>query len=80
MKTKSRQSGITLTEMTLVVASISLLAVFGVPAVRTFLKSFESVGGTRSMIGAALSSARAIAAKEQRYVGIGFQQDLKGNQ
>lgn len=32
------------------------------------------------MISAALASARAIAAKEQRYAGIRFQQDLKGHQ
>jgi hypothetical protein len=32
------------------------------------------------MISAALSTARAIAAKEQRYAGIRFQQDLAGNQ
>jgi hypothetical protein len=32
------------------------------------------------MISAALSTARAIAAKEQRYAGIRFQQNLAGNQ
>jgi type II secretory pathway pseudopilin PulG len=73
MKIKSRQSGISLTEMVVVVASVTLLAVFGVPAVSAFLKSFESTSGTRAMIGSALASARAIAAKEQRYVGVRFQ-------
>jgi len=74
------KSGLTLTEMVVVIATISLLVAFGLPAVRVFLKSFESRGGGRSMISAALSTARAIAAKEQRYAGIRFQQDLAGKQ
>ncbi|MHC4664757.1 MAG: prepilin-type N-terminal cleavage/methylation domain-containing protein [Planctomycetota bacterium] len=73
MKAKSRQSGFTLTEMMVVIATIAVLAVFGVPAVRSFLHSFESRSGTKSMVQAALGSARAIAAKEQRYAGIRFQ-------
>lgn len=80
MRTKSTQSGLTLTEMTVVIATIALLVAIGLPAVRALLNSFESQSGTRSVISAALSSARAIAAKEQRYAGIRFQQDLAGNQ
>jgi len=71
-------------EQTVVVACIALFVVLGLPAVRTFVKSFESEGSTRAMISAALASARAIAAKEQHYAGIRFQnrhqQDGKGNQ
>ncbi len=74
------KSGITLTEMVVVIAIISLLVTLGLPAVHVFLKSFESQGGGLSMISAALSSARAIALKEQHYAGIRFQQDLAGNQ
>jgi len=74
------KSGLTLTEMVVVIATISLLVAFGLPVVRVFLESFESRGGGRSMISAALSSARAIAAKEQHYAGIRFQRDLAGNQ
>lgn len=59
--------------MIVVVGGISLLAFFAMPAVRMLLRSFESEGGTRSMIQAALSSARAIAASEHRYAGIRFQ-------
>jgi len=80
MRTKSAQSGLTLTEMTVVVATIALLAVFGLPAIRALLSSFESQSGARSVISAALSSARALAAKEQHYAGIRFQQDLAGKQ
>jgi hypothetical protein len=73
MKTRYKQSGRTLAEMTVVIAAIVLLGSFGLPAVRAFLDSFESGTGTRSVISAALASARAIAAKEQRYAGIRFQ-------
>ena len=73
MKTINRQSGRTLVEMAIVIAAIVLLGGFGLPAVRTFLGSFESGTGARHVISAALASARAIAAKEQRYAGIRFQ-------
>jgi len=66
--------------MVVVVATIALLVGLGLPAVRVLLNSFESRSGGRSMISAALSTARAIAAREQRYAGIRFQQDLAGNQ
>jgi type II secretory pathway pseudopilin PulG len=68
-----KQAGLTLVEMTLVVATIALLVGFGLPAVRSLIHSFESQSGTRSMISAALSSARAIAVKHQRYAGVRFQ-------
>ncbi|MFB0552402.1 MAG: Tfp pilus assembly protein FimT/FimU [Phycisphaerae bacterium] len=74
------KSGLTLTEMVVVIATISLLVAIGLPVIRVIRESFESRGGGRSMISAALSGARAIAAKEQHYAGIRFQQDLAGNQ
>ena len=73
MKAKSRQSGLTLTEMTVVIAVVALLVSLGLPAVRMLFDSFESQGGGRAVISAALASARAIAAKEQRYAGVRFQ-------
>ncbi len=73
MKTRYRQSGRTLAEMTVVIAAIVLLGSFGLPAIRTFLDSFESGAGARPVISAALASARAIAAREQKYAGIRFQ-------
>lgn len=79
MRTRTRQFGFTLTEMTLVVATIVLLLGLGLPAVRMLIHSFESDSGTRSMINAALSNARAIAARDQRYAGVRFQQDSNGH-
>jgi hypothetical protein len=67
------RKALTLIETTLVVATIALLIGFGLPAVRTLIHSFQSESGTRSMIDAALSSARAMAVKNQCYTGIRFQ-------
>lgn len=62
-------------EMTVVIAIIAMLAVLAAPATRRLFESFETEGGVRTTIGSALASARAIAAKEQRYAGIRFQLD-----
>ena len=80
MKAKSRQSGVTLTEMTVVVAVIALLVTFGLPAIRAFRGAFESGGSVKGLISAGLATARAIAAREHRYAGIRCQQDLHGYQ
>jgi len=77
---RKSESGVTLTEMALVVATIALLLGLGLPAVRALLHSFESGSGARSTINAALAGARAIAAREQRYAGIRFQEDSAGDQ
>lgn len=68
-----KKSGLTLVEMTLVIGTIALLVGFGLPALRSLVHSFESQSGTRSMISAALSSARAMAIRNQRYTGVRFQ-------
>ncbi|MBN2595082.1 MAG: hypothetical protein JXA81_16375 [Sedimentisphaerales bacterium] len=80
MRTRSKQSGLTLPELAVVIATIALLVGFGLPAIRALLNSFETQSGAKTLISAALSSARAIAAKEQRYAGVRFQQDLSGSQ
>ena len=56
-----RTTGLTLIEMTLVVATMALLMGFAVPAVRSLMTSFQTQSGVKSMIEAALSSARARA-------------------
>jgi hypothetical protein len=68
-----KKGGLTLVEMTLVIATIALLVGFGLPALRSLVHSFESQSGTRSMISAALSSARAMAVRNQKYTGVRFQ-------
>ncbi len=79
MKVKARQSGLTLMEMTVVIAVMALLAVFGLPAIRALVNSFESEGGAKAMISASLASGRAIAAKEHHYAGIRFQKAYDPN-
>jgi type II secretory pathway pseudopilin PulG len=69
-----RTTGLTLIETTLVVATIALLVGLAIPAVRSLIDSFESQAGTRSVIQAALNSARAMAMSRQRYVGVRFQE------
>ncbi len=70
---KIKQSGLTLTETTVVVAVAALLTALSMPAVRTFFGSMATSGDTRALISASLASARAIAAREQKYAGIRFQ-------
>ena len=60
-------------EMTVVVSIVALLAVLAMPAIRALIGSFETSGGAKCMISAALSTARGIAAKEQHYAGVRFQ-------
>ncbi len=60
-------------EMTVVIAAVAMFVALGLPAIHALINSFQTEAGTRAMISAALSSARALAAKEQRYAGIRFQ-------
>jgi Tfp pilus assembly protein FimT len=80
MKTKNRQSGISLIETTIVVAVIALLVGLSLPSVRGLFLSFESGTDAKTLVSAALASAKAIAVNQQRYAGIRFQQDVKGAQ
>ena len=68
-----RTIGLTLIEMTLVIATVALMVGFAVPAVRSLVKSFQSEGGVISMVNAALNSARTLAVSRQRYIGVRFQ-------
>ncbi len=80
MRTRSKQSGLTLPELIVAIATIALLVGFGLPAIRALMNSFETQSGAKTLISTALASARAIAAKEQHYAGVRFQQDSAGNQ
>lgn len=82
MKHRSRQNGLTLTELVVVVAVVAILLGISVPTAQKIMDSFEHSAGARSLIDAALSSARAMAVSKGApgFVGIRFQQDLDGNQ
>ncbi|MBW8035251.1 MAG: prepilin-type N-terminal cleavage/methylation domain-containing protein [Planctomycetes bacterium] len=80
MNVKRKKRGFSLPETIVVMGVIGLLAGIGVPAVKGVLASFESSDRVRDVIGAALSSGRAIAIKEQKYAGVRFQRDLAGDQ
>lgn len=67
-------------EMAVIIATIALLVALGLPAVRALVKSFETESSAKGMISMALASARAIAAKEQRYAGIRFQYRYQGTE
>jgi type II secretory pathway pseudopilin PulG len=79
MRNKRRQAGVTLVEMTIVVAIAALMVGLTIPAANMLLNSFESESGAKSIVSSALASARAIAAKEQRYAGIRFQKRYDPN-
>lgn len=79
MKTKMKQSGITLLEMVAVVAAVALLTMLSLPAARALRKSFVSEGATRGLINSTLASARAMAAEKGCFVGVRFQTAYKFN-
>ncbi len=55
------------------VGIVGALMYFGLPAAKQLFNTLETPSGTKALIGSALASARAIAAREQNYVGIRFQ-------
>ncbi len=72
--------GFSLSEMLVVISVIVLLIGIGIPAARQIIDSFESSAGLKNVMSAALSNARAIATKNQKYAGLRFQQDSAGRQ
>jgi len=76
---RHRTIGLTLIETTLVVATMALLVGLALPAVKALVHSFQTESGVRSMIGAALNSARTMAVSRQRYVGVRFQKRCTSN-
>lgn len=63
----------TLVEQLVVVTAVAALVVFGIPAVKQLFNTMETPAGAKSVIGSALSTAKALAVKHQQYVGIRFQ-------
>ncbi len=77
---RSKQSGLTLVEMTVVVGAVALLAVLGLPAIKKLMHSMEASVGARTLINSALANAKATAVKERKCTGVRFQQDINGDQ
>ena len=75
MRARHKKSGLSLTEMVVVVAAVAMLASISTPAVKALFDSMATKAGAKAMISAGLATARAIAAKEQRYAGVRFQTD-----
>ncbi len=64
----------TLTEMLVAMAIMVILMAVAIPAVKKLSASMEQSGGVKTLIEAALSNARAVAVREQKYAGVRFQQ------
>ncbi|MEJ5260718.1 MAG: prepilin-type N-terminal cleavage/methylation domain-containing protein [Anaerohalosphaeraceae bacterium] len=79
MNSKIRQNGLTLTELVVVIAVAAILVGISVPAAKKVIESFDHSAGPHSLINAALTSARALAAAQSTPAGIRFQQDRKGD-
>ena len=73
MRKHGRQSGLTLTELVVTVAIAAILLSIAVPAVKRLTASLRDTAGTQGLINAALSNARAIAVRQQKYAGVRFQ-------
>jgi prepilin-type N-terminal cleavage/methylation domain-containing protein len=73
MRRRETQRGLTLPEMVIVIAAMAVFVGLAMPALRSFFSSLGNAGPAKPMISAALATARAIAAKEQRYAGVRFQ-------
>ena len=65
--------GMTLIEITVVVAIIAMLVGFGVPAVRALINSAQSESTVRTMVQSMFDTARTLAMANQAYVGVRFQ-------
>ncbi len=77
---QKRHKGFTLQEVLVAAAVVVIMMGIAIPATRQIMKSFRSEKGLRSVINAALTSARARAASESKYAGVRFQQDKNGRQ
>lgn len=83
MKLNRRQYGLSLLEETVVVAAVAVIIFLAVPAAKHLFNNIETTAGVKALIGSSLNSAKAIAIRQQQYVGIRFQhacyRDPQGN-
>ena len=71
---------LTLTELLVIMSVMVILLAISIPAAKKLSESLENSAGTRSIIDAAMSNARAMAVHEGHYAGVRFQQDSAGGQ
>ena len=79
MARREIKTGFTLTEILVVVVIMSLLIGIALPTAKEIMNSLNSSAGVKNVIGAALANTRAMAMSRGKYVGLRFQEDLKGN-
>jgi Tfp pilus assembly protein FimT len=70
----------TLTELLVVMSVMVILMALSLPVAQKLAQSLGESTGTRDIISAAMSNARAIAIRDQKYAGVRFQQDSAGKQ
>lgn len=70
----------TLTELLVVISVMAIMLAAAVPVARKLAESLGESTGAKSIIAAAMSNARAIAIRDQKYAGVRFQQDSTGRQ
>jgi type II secretory pathway pseudopilin PulG len=80
MKLRNNKTGFSLLEVTVVIGIMVLMTGIAIPAIKAIYASFQGSGEAITVISTAMAGARATAAKEQRYAGIRFQQDINGDQ
>jgi prepilin-type N-terminal cleavage/methylation domain-containing protein len=75
-----KNQAMTLTELLVVMSVMVILLAIAAPVAKKLAQSLGESTGTRSIIGAAMANARAIAVRDQKYTGVRFQQDSSGKQ
>jgi prepilin-type N-terminal cleavage/methylation domain-containing protein len=76
---KRKHNAFSLVELIVVLGILAALAALAIPGIKAMQKSFDSTGA-ESMIGTALSTARTLAIKNQRYAGVRFQKAYDSNE
>jgi prepilin-type N-terminal cleavage/methylation domain-containing protein len=81
MRNQGKQiQAMTLTELLVVMAVMVIMLAIAAPVAKKLAQTLGESTGARSVIAAAMSNARAIAVRDQKYAGVRFQQDSSGKQ
>lgn len=74
MKNTSKQTGLTMTELLVTMATAVVLFALAVPAAKRITETLQQAAGARALIDGALASARVLAIREGKYAGLRFQE------